>query len=152
MIFATVGTQLPFPRLVNALDEIAPDLWDPVFVQTHSSGRWTRIESADLLIEEVFEQKCAAARCIVGHAGIGTYLTACRHGKPAILMPRRRSLKEHRTDHQIDTAAALAERDGVEIVHTAEDLKTALLQDLKPARHAPEGYETLLSELAEIAG
>lgn len=152
MIFVTVGSQLPFPRLVNAVDELAPALGDEVFAQTLGSGTWSRIQTVDVLREEVFEQRFAAARCIIGHAGIGTYLTACRHRKPLILMPRRRMFREHRTDHQMDTAAALAGREGVQIVHDVDELRVALARIEQPARHCPEGYETLLSELAEIVG
>lgn len=152
MIFVTVGTQLPFPRLIDSVDKIAPGLAEPVFAQTLSKRHWAGIETVPKLLEEAFDERCRAARCLVGHAGIGTYLAACRYKKPVILMPRRVGLNEHRTDHQMDTATALAERQGVQIVQNAGELRDALAKAEDPAGQAPVGYETLLSELAEIAG
>ncbi len=150
MIFVTVGTQLPFGRLIDAMDNLAADLKECVVAQTLKHTPCNRIEVIETLVEERFEQRCAEARCLVGHAGVGTYLAACRHRKPVILMPRRRDFGEHRSDHQMATAEVLASRPGVQIVHDADDLRRALARATSPAIHAPRGYETLLSELASL--
>ena len=44
----------------------------------------------------------------------------------------------------------LVDRAGVQIVHDVDDLRGALSDAREPALHMPVGYETLLSELAEI--
>ena len=45
---------------------------------------------------------------IVSHAGTGTILTALEMGKPILVMPRRATLSEHRSDHQVETARFFA--------------------------------------------
>lgn len=45
MIFATVGTQLPFPRLIDALEALAPDLGEEVIAQIGASeGTWPNLD------------------------------------------------------------------------------------------------------------
>lgn len=152
MIFVTVGTQLPFDRLIDAMDNLSTELDEHVIAQTLRDHRWPRLKTVPRLSEDAFVTTCRKARCIVGHAGIGTYLAACEHKKPVILMPRRRALGEHRSDHQMDTAEVLTHRDGVQVVHSTEDLRIALRRADRPAEHMPVGYDALLSELAQIAG
>jgi UDP-N-acetylglucosamine transferase subunit ALG13 len=47
---------------------------------------------------------------IIGHAGIGTALTAMERGKLPILVPRRRAHGEHVDDHQVSLARFLDDR------------------------------------------
>lgn len=118
-IFATVGTQLPFPRLVDALERIAAAHEVSIFVQTaddHPSSRHLRTTAH--ISPSDFEARVRSADLLVGHAGIGTVLSAKRFGKPLIVFPRRAVLGEHRNDHQAATARFL---DGVTGVHVAWD-------------------------------
>jgi UDP-N-acetylglucosamine transferase subunit ALG13 len=48
------------------------------------------------------------ATAIVAHAGIGTILTGLEMGKPLLVMPRKASLGEHRSDHQMATVSRFA--------------------------------------------
>ncbi len=106
MILVTVGTQLPFDRLVSAVDKWAGTRCGlDVFAQTGTTDdepknvRWARqVPPGDF--RKLFEQ----ANAIVAHAGIGTILTALELGKPILIMPRKASLGEQRNDHQLATA------------------------------------------------
>ena len=49
-------------------------------------------------------------------------MTAAEHGKPVVLLPRKRSLGEHNNDHQADTAAWLRTRPGILVADTEADL------------------------------
>lgn len=151
MIFVTVGTQLPFDRLIGAATKLAARRKEPIFAQTMTQTRWPGIESTALLPEAEFDALCRQARCIVGHAGMGTYLTACRFKKPVIIMPRRKALREHRSDHQMHSAEVLMGRPGVQIVHDLEGLCDAVDKATEAAIHAPAGYESLLSALRGAA-
>lgn len=139
MILVTVGTQLPFDRLIKAVDAFAKELTKPVLAQigkgsyTPQNMKWIKnIEPADF--DKVFRD----ATVIVSHAGIGTVLTAKRFGKPIILVPRQASLGEHRNDHQLATVSQLEGRPGIYIAHTDEELKNYLLEDLdSPAEQDP---------------
>lgn len=128
MIFATVGTQLPFDRLLLALDTWAAlHRHVPVIAQTGRSSRtYAHLQTCAHLDQSAFAATLAAARVVVAHAGMGTILTALDLGKPLILMPRRVALGEHRNDHQQDTAAEMARLPAVTVVETSEALCVAL--------------------------
>lgn len=143
MIFLTLGTQLPFDRLVKAVDTVAPLLAEPVYGQIGRSGyipqHFNHIENLNPLD---FRAKFEAARVVIGHAGIGTVLAGFKLQKPLILMARRSSLGEHRNDHQVATAAQIQQFTGVYIAEDGEDIyriltKTnlkAMKNQVSPAR------------------
>jgi len=139
MIFVTTGTQLPFPRLIGAMERLAPELGERVVAQIGpDTGDYPALEVAGHLSPDRFEALVAEARVIVAHAGIGTILSARRHGKPLIVMARRHDLGEHRNDHQMATLAALGGREGLYAADDAEDLGDLLRRrDLVPGRDAP---------------
>ena len=127
MIFLTLGTQLPFPRLVDALDEVAPHLAEPVFGQIGNSPRRPRnFESVPFLSPVEFKTRFAQARVIVSHAGIGTILSGMKAEKPLVLMARRAALGEHRNDHQMATVAQLGRIAGIHVVTDAAELRARL--------------------------
>lgn len=119
MIFATVGTQVPFDRFVKAVDEIAPEIGEPIIAQTIGCTYQAKnIETVGLLSPDEFNKIFDAARLIVAHAGMGTILSALTRQKPIIVMPRLAAYKEHRNDHQISTAMKLHE---LGYIHVAYD-------------------------------
>jgi UDP-N-acetylglucosamine transferase subunit ALG13 len=63
---------------------------------------------------------------IVAHAGMGSILTALRHKKPILIMPRKASLGEHRNDHQMATAKWLGSRPGVSVAWNEKELQSVL--------------------------
>jgi UDP-N-acetylglucosamine transferase subunit ALG13 len=139
VIFATTGTQLPFPRLIAALDALAPRLGEPVVAQIGPDrAAYAHIESTATLAAAAFEARFAAARLVVAHAGIGSILSARRHGKPIVIVPRRHDLGEHRNDHQLATARELQDRAGVHVAWDTGDLEGLLLRpDLAGPGDAP---------------
>lgn len=135
MIFVTVGTQLPFPRLLDAMNEIAPRLGEEVVAQTAEPGRdWPALDCHAQLDPAAFAAQFARARVIVAHVGIGTILSARRWRKPLVAMPRRFDLGEHRNDHQSATAQSLDGMPGLHVVRDARELEARLARpDLAPA-------------------
>jgi len=133
MIFATVGTQLPFPRLVHYLRHLVDHQRHEVFAQTidqsyeyQSRGRLICVKSLD---PQSFDEHFAEARVVISHAGIGSIISASRFQKPIILVPRRAELNEHRNDHQADTAMRFMNATGIYIANTE-----AQIQDLCQGR------------------
>ncbi|MGO4855242.1 glycosyltransferase [Phaeovulum sp. W22_SRMD_FR3] len=124
MIFLTIGTQLPFDRLTQALDEVAPQINEPIFGQIGKSAKYRpqNFDSVDLLSPEDFGTRFANARVIVGHAGIGTILSGLKSQKPLLLMARRAAFGEHRNDHQLATCAQMKRLPGLHIAETAQDI------------------------------
>lgn len=133
MIFATVGTQLPFNRLLSALDawaHVNPGV--TVMAQTGGdAARYAHLTCLQHLDQPSFAARMAEAHVIVAHAGMGTILQAAEAGKPLILMPRRAGLGEHRNDHQLATAAEMATLSNVTVVHDATGLTAALSRALQ---------------------
>ena len=128
MIFVTVGTQLPFDRLVRAVDEwVAANSAIEAFAQIGAGTyrprhmAWEhRLAAAD------FREKLRAVRLVVSHAGVGSLLLALEAQKPMLIMPRRAALQEHRDDHQLATAKWLQGRPGITVVEDAAALHAAL--------------------------
>ena len=123
MIFVTVGSMVPFDRLVGAADawaEANPDV--DVLAQIGNGAaplhmRWLRRMDQDSFTETV-----RGAELVVAHAGMGSVITAGRYGKPIVLLPRLAARAEHNTDHQVATVNWLRTRPGVYVAARAEDI------------------------------
>ncbi len=90
MILVTVGMQLPFDRLIRALDEIAPMLEEPIAAQLgQSKYRPKNFQGSPAFPVTEFDDLFRQARLVVAHAGIGTILSARRHRKPLVILPRQ---------------------------------------------------------------
>ena len=139
LIFVTTGTQLPFSRLVAEMDRIAERLDEPVIAQVGpDQSEHSNLDLKGRMPPDEFDATFQAARVVVAHAGVGSVLSARRFEKPIILVPRRFALGEHRNDHQMATAKALEERNGIYVAWEVEDIEGLLLhEDLVPARDRP---------------
>jgi UDP-N-acetylglucosamine transferase subunit ALG13 len=118
MIFLTVGTQLPFDRLVAAVDAwAARHPGQRVFGQIADPGpAGHRPRNFDWVAEldpTEFDRRFRAASHIVAHAGMGTIIGALGAAKPLLVMPRRAHLGEQRNDHQLATVRRLCTRPGL---------------------------------------
>lgn len=152
MILVTVGTQLPFDRLIQMMDAMAPDLGEPVVAQIGRAKylpvnmEWHRV-----IAPLDFENLVDRARVIVSHAGIGTILTAERHGRSLILFPRAVELAEHRNDHQMATASALDGRAGIAVARDQASLRR-FIADPPPPPPATRDRRGRVAVCTEIAG
>src|SRR5687767_9745951 len=107
MIFVTVGTQLPFDRMIRAVDEWAGKSGngEEVFAQIGPSDyKPKHIRYSAFIAADEFEHRSREARAVVAHAGMGSIITALTMGKPILVMPRRAAMGEQRNDHQLATA------------------------------------------------
>jgi UDP-N-acetylglucosamine transferase subunit ALG13 len=128
VIFVTVGTQMHFDRLIAAVDEWAGMARaKDVFAQTGPSRYLPKqIETKPFITPREFHDRAAQARIIIGHAGMGSILTALEFGKRILVMPRRSNLGEHRNDHQIATAKYFAMEGRILVAWDKEELFTKL--------------------------
>ncbi|MEO9573509.1 MAG: glycosyltransferase [Tateyamaria sp.] len=128
MIFTTVGTQLPFGRLLCGMDSwAARNQGVKVIAQAGASTRrFQNMQTVSYLSQAEFRDHMISARLVVAHAGMGTILSAAELGLPVILMPRLAKFGEHRNDHQLDTAKEMARLSNVSIVQDVEALHQAL--------------------------
>lgn len=120
MILVTVGTQLPFDRLIRAVDQWAATHPEMEVVAQTGSGGYTpaHFPTRRTIDPTEFHQLIQRAQVIVSHAGMGTILSALELGKPLILLARLAVHHEHRNDHQIATAARFQSRAQI---HVADD-------------------------------
>ena len=152
MIFVTVGTQLPFDRMIAAVDRWAGERpGSHVFAQVGpSSLRPTNIEYRDFIGPGECLERMQAAQVIVAHAGMGTILGALELGKPIIVMPRIAALGEHRNEHQLATARRFAELGRLKVAFDEQEL-CQLLDELDGVaaqeRISPYASERLIGTL-----
>lgn len=132
MIFLTVGTQLPFDRLVKSVDRWAAEHPGvPVFAQIGKGAhKPENIVYRESLTPAEFEEKCRESAVIVGHVGMGTIITGMSMNKSMILMPRLHELGEHRNDHQVSSAKRFEQLESVTIVYDFAEMSRALDQRL----------------------
>lgn len=110
MIFITVGTQLPFDRLLETFAEWrdTSSYTGEVVAQVGEGSQFTHPDMTifkTLSSDEYYYWFCQA-QGIVSHAGMGSILSCLDHGKRGVFLPRQYVLAEHRNDHQLDTAKA----------------------------------------------
>lgn len=127
MILITVGRTLPFDRLIRLVDqgveagllrgaEFFAQIGEGSYVPKHFD--YVRMLSADEM-----EARMSASRAIVGHAGIGTIMSAAQRDKPLIVVPRMAGpLRECVDDHQLETARSFSDRGHVLMAETVAEL------------------------------
>jgi UDP-N-acetylglucosamine transferase subunit ALG13 len=125
MIFVTVGTQLPFDRLIKAIDEIAPSLKDKNIVAQVFGMKYQpkHIKTLDYIAPADFKGYIDAADLIISHAGTGTILSVAQLEKPLIVFPRLGKLKETRNDHQLATCRKMEEISLLQVAYDEKQLK-----------------------------
>lgn len=107
MIFITVGSSLPFDRLIQTVDEVAADgvLAGQLFAQIGSGNYMPKNFASERYLDRPrYAQVVETADAIISHAGIGTISMALQMRKPIAVMPRLKSLGELVDDHQRATA------------------------------------------------
>lgn len=135
VIFASIGSLLPFDRLVKAVDEWALEnpshellvqIGEGAYEPRHCP--WVRILSA-----QDYRQRLRAADLFVAHVGMGSILQGLEERKQMLLLPRQSALREHTTDHQLHTAERFRSTPGIRIAADAEALKA----DIGPLLERP---------------
>jgi len=137
MIFLTIGTQVPFDRLVKAVDEVAPSLNTKIIAQVSKSAYKARnMQTFDFISPHDFDAFFNSASLIVSHAGMGNIISALEREKPILILPRLAKYGEHRNDHQMATAKVFEKLNYVHVAYDEHELLKKLVsvytQHLKP--------------------
>ncbi|MEM9010037.1 MAG: glycosyltransferase [Pseudomonadota bacterium] len=149
MIFLTVGTQLPFDRLVRTIDDWAgthPEAAGQLFGQIAEPGpdgyRPRHFEWVPFLAPAEHRARFETADLILSHAGMGSIITALDLGKPIVIFARRAHLSEQRNDHQAATVERFRQRPGVHAAADETELRSRL-DHLTQAGGASAGGQAL---------
>lgn len=105
MIFVTVGSQLPFDRMVRTVEQwaVAHGRADDVFYQVGDGEPPKTGTAVRTMDPEAYRERFISADLVIGHAGTGTWMMAAEYGRKLILFPRRFQIHhEHRNEHQLD--------------------------------------------------
>lgn len=129
MIFVTVGSQMPFRRLVRTVDEWAqcnPAVEVMAQIGHDEAFRPVAIRAFESVPPARYAELVQACELVVAHAGMGSVLTALEYCKPMVLMPRRGALHETRNDHQLATLRWLSSKPGIYPAEDEQALKESL--------------------------
>jgi UDP-N-acetylglucosamine transferase subunit ALG13 len=124
MIFVAVGTQFPFDRLIETVDQwLADHPNESAFAQI-AEGEYhpNRMQWEKFIDSQAYQDKISQASVIVSHAGMGNIITACEQQIPIIVMNRQHKLGEHRNDHQADGLKWMSKLTGVYAAPTQKKL------------------------------
>jgi len=149
MIFVTVGSQMPFDRMISIVDKWAENnLDEDVIAQVgNSTLEFNNITCVKNLSPTEYLNKIKTARIVVGHAGMGTILTCRDYGKPLLIMPRKGDLKETRNDHQIATLKWVKDWSFINVFNNVSELDFVLNNSESIFNH--EVLPTYTNDLAE---
>jgi UDP-N-acetylglucosamine transferase subunit ALG13 len=139
-VFVTVGAQMPFDRLVHAVDAwaLARGRGDVLAQIGPSESPPSFVRHVRFLDPARFEAAFAEASLIVAHAGTGSILSALERGKPIVVMPRRAALRETRNDHQVATARRFASLGKIPVAWDEHELPEVLDRTLARLRDEPD--------------
>jgi len=153
MIFATVGTQEPFPRLMRYLDNIAGRHGLEIIGQIGKDNSvYSHIQTVKALNQAEFKDAIQNCSVIVGHAGIGTILSAQQQEKPLIICPRIAAKEEHLSDHQLWTVRQIKDLVGIYVAETEAELQDFILESgslMAAKKTRSQNLDTLISFLSK---
>lgn len=157
MIFVSVGSMMPFDRLVRTVDAWAaahPAV--DVLVQI-GSGRAVPVHARHVRLMPPGEYRRLVhdAALFVAHAGMGSIIAAIQAGRPLLMLPRRAALGEHNNDHQLATVRNVANRPGLHHVEHEDQLGAAINRLLGhggevPAPIAPHASPELIARIRDF--
>lgn len=128
MILVTIGNSTrPFPRLLDAMDEIAREEREEVVMQVGRTGfqpSWAT--SIGFVSRKDFGHLVRRARVVVTDGGVGAFLEAVRAGKPVVIFPRLRQLHEVIDDQAQDFISAIVSTNLASVCRSVEELRSAL--------------------------
>ena len=155
MIFLTVGFQLPFDRLVRAVDEWCVergrnDVFGQIADPGHGGYRPHHFEWTDFIEPNRIQTIFAEADLVVAHAGMGSLITALTLAKPILIMPRRVAFSETRSDHQVATAEHLGDRPGVRVALTDAEVGPELDGLIELAKQTDVSQPSMFAESSLI--
>lgn len=131
LIFVTVGSHYQgFDRLIKKMDEIAGKIDEKVIMQIGST-KYKPVNSEYFEFAEYskIQKLNQDSRIVIGHAGVGSILTALEKKTHLIIVPRLKKCGEASDDHQLEIVRQFSENPNVTVLYDVENLDTFLKSD-----------------------
>jgi len=124
VIFVVTGTQAPFDRLLSIIDTWASKQgkYTVIAQMANSEINFKNMNCFDYLDPDVFNEYFNKADFIIGHAGMGTIITALENEKKLVVFPRLVKYNEHRNDHQLHTAKGFDKLGLINVAYNENEL------------------------------
>lgn len=103
LIFVTVGTQIPFDRLLKSVEKQIElgNIKEKVLVQAGVTNfKSDKMEIVGFIPMDEFKKIIEEAKIIICHGGVGTITDGLRNNKVIIACPRLERFNEAKNDHQ----------------------------------------------------
>jgi UDP-N-acetylglucosamine transferase subunit ALG13 len=128
VILVTVGSQLPFDRLIApvAVWARARGVKDIYFQHGGTAVDLSGFDHAAFVPPDEAARLFDRATAVVAHVGMGTILGCLERGKPILVLPRKASLGETRNEHQSASARSLEGRPGFVVAWDERELPVLL--------------------------
>ena len=149
----TVGTLLPFDRLVNAVASLDETLRPSRMIAQVGKGglRPDRMDVRESIEFDEMIELLERTSVVFCHGGTGSLITALRAGCRIVAMPRRRDLSENHDDHQREIVEALNARGLLEVAEDASELPEALKRAMaKQPQRATTNPAALIERLSRL--
>ncbi|WP_278246513.1 PssE/Cps14G family polysaccharide biosynthesis glycosyltransferase [Butyrivibrio sp. VCB2006] len=133
-----MGTQkFQMNRLVKAVDELAAQMTEEIFVQRGWSDYTpTNCGYTDFMDVDEYNKKIAECSVLITHAGVGTIISGINAKRPIVVVPRKNKYAEHVDDHQCQIANAFSSKGCVlcceEVTELKDYIDKARTFDFKP--------------------
>jgi len=155
VVFVVTGTQAPFDRLLSIIDKWAgtQDEYSIVAQMANSEMNFKNMTCFDYLEPDIFDEYFNTAAVIIGHAGMGTIITALENKKKLVVFPRLVKYNEHRNDHQLHTAKGFEKLGLINVAYTENELLKYLdnLDSIpKKERIENKAEQKLLSKISDF--
>lgn len=131
MIFLTVGTQIPFDRLVKTVDQAVDGgvIQEEIFAQIgDSSYKPHNFKCVKFLRKQEFDDSVSCCSSIISHAGMGAITVALDNNKPLLVMARLKKFGEAVNDHQVALARRFEEYGCLLVVDHADEFSDKFKQ------------------------
>lgn len=112
MIFAAFGNSpRPFTRLARALDKLASELGEEIFVQTgHTQYEYTKAKSVTFLPQKEFQKKLKESQVAILQGGWGGIAEASALGCRIVCVPRIEGIEHYHDQTQL---VRVLEKEGI---------------------------------------
>lgn len=150
-VLVTIGTFVPFDRLVSAVADLKKSgaIQSQVIAQVGDSKlTFEGIETFPSCSYDEMNQLMKESALVICHGGSGSILGALKAGCRVVAMPRKPEFGEVYDDHQVELIEALAERGLIGAAASEDDLQAAIDEvSLTPGRRAEVDPTAITDEI-----